>query len=172
LIEAPVVFTEGTHLPLAGLLLILPALAATGLVEAFAATYGRLRNAFYGLRPTLLMLLFLALLRDPRAEGATRIRPADLGWLRNLPCKGYDQNRVWLELSLAAADLLTWAQALCFDGALARCEPAAFRYRVGHVAARLVRTGRSWRLRLDRDWPWAAQLATAFNRLRAAPWPA
>jgi hypothetical protein len=49
-----------------------------------------------------------------------------------------------LELSLAAADLLTWAQALCFDGALARCEPAAFRYRVGHVAARLVRTGRSW----------------------------
>src|SRR5664279_3515685 len=44
---------------------------------------------------------------------------------------------------MAAADLLTWAQALCFDGALARCEPAAFRYRVGHVAARLVRTGRS-----------------------------
>jgi len=91
--------------------------------------------------------------------------------LRNLPCKGYDQNRVWLELSLAAADLLTWAQALCFDGALARCEPA-FRYRVGYVAARLVRAGRSWRLRLDRGWPWAVQLATAFNRLRAAPWPA
>jgi len=101
-----------------------------------------------------------------------RIRTGKATGLRNLPCKGYDQNRVWLELSLAAADLLTWAQALCFDGALARCEPAAFRYRVGHVAARLVRTGRCWRLRLDRDWPWAAQLATAFNRLRAAPWPA
>jgi len=84
LVEAPVVFTEGAHLPLAGLLLILPALAATGLVEAFAATYGRLRNAFYGLRSTLLMLLFLALLRDPRAEGATRIRPADLGRLLGL----------------------------------------------------------------------------------------
>ena len=38
LVEAPVVFTEGAHLPLAGLLLILPALAATGLTEAFAAT--------------------------------------------------------------------------------------------------------------------------------------
>ena len=50
LTEAPVVFTEGAHLPLAGLLLILPALAATGLTEAFAATYGRLRNACYGLR--------------------------------------------------------------------------------------------------------------------------
>ena len=77
-----------------------------------------------------------------------RIRTGKATGLRNLPCKGYDQNRVWLELSLAAADLLTWAQALCFDGALARCEPGAFRYRVGHVAAQLVRTGRSWRLAL------------------------
>jgi len=100
-----------------------------------------------------------------------RIRCAKATGLRNLPCKGYEQNRVWLELSLTAADLLTWAQALCFDDDLARCEPAAFRYRVCHVAARLVRTGRSWRLRLDQDWPWATQLATAFERLRAAPWP-
>jgi transposase-like protein len=84
LVEAPVVFTEGAHLPLAGLLLILPALRATGLIEAFEATYGRLRNGFYGMRATVLMLLFLALLRDPRAEGATRIRPADLGRLLGL----------------------------------------------------------------------------------------
>jgi hypothetical protein len=84
LIEAPVVFTQGAHLPLAGLLLILPALESTGLIAAFEATYGRLRNGFYGLRATLLMLLFLALLRDPRAEGATRIRPADVGRLLGL----------------------------------------------------------------------------------------
>jgi hypothetical protein len=84
LLEAPVVFTEGAHLPLAGLLLILPALRATGLIAAFEATYGQLRNGFYGLRATVLMLLFLALLRDPRAEGATRIRPADLGRLLGL----------------------------------------------------------------------------------------
>jgi transposase-like protein len=84
LVEAPVAFTQGAHLPLAGLLLILPALAATGLIEAFEITYGRLRNGFYGLRATVLTLLFLALLRDPRAEGATRIRPADLGRLLGL----------------------------------------------------------------------------------------
>lgn len=77
--EASVVFTPGAHLPLAGLLLILPALEATGLLAAFEATFGRLRNGFYGLRSIILTLLFLALLRDPRAEGATRIRPADLG---------------------------------------------------------------------------------------------
>jgi hypothetical protein len=84
LVAAPVVFTEGAHLPLAGLWLILPALAATGLVTAVETTYGRLRTGFYGLRATLLMLLFLALLRDPRAEGATRIQPADLGRLLGL----------------------------------------------------------------------------------------
>lgn len=82
--EAPPVFTEGAHLPLAGLLLILPALATTGLLEVFGRTYGRLRDGFYGLRVTVLTMLFLALLRDPRAEGATRISPADLGRLLGL----------------------------------------------------------------------------------------
>jgi hypothetical protein len=50
----------------------------------FEATYGRLRDGFYGLRATVLMLVFLALLRDPRAEGATRIRPSDLGHVLGL----------------------------------------------------------------------------------------
>jgi hypothetical protein len=101
-----------------------------------------------------------------------RIRCAKATGLRNLPCRGYHQNKVWLELALAAADLLTWTQALCLDGELARCEPAALRYRLLHVAARLVRTGRRWHLKIDKDWPWATHLATAFARLRAAPWPA
>ena len=64
-----------------------------------------------------------------------------------MPCRGYAENKVWLELSLTAADLLTWTQALCLDGDLARCEPAALRYRLLHVAASLTRTGRSWQLR-------------------------
>ena len=101
-----------------------------------------------------------------------RIRAGKATGLRNLPCRGYQQNQAWLELSMAAADLLTWAQALCFTGQLARCEPAAFRYRLTSIAGLLVRTGRRWQLRLDRDWPWATHLAAAFARLRAAPWPA
>jgi hypothetical protein len=101
-----------------------------------------------------------------------RIRCAKATGLRNLPCKGYQQNKLWLELALTAGDLLTWIQALCLNGDLARCEPAALRYRLLHVAARLIRTGRRWHLKIDRDWPWASDLATAFARLRAAPWPA
>jgi len=101
-----------------------------------------------------------------------RIRCGKDTGLRNMPCKSYANNQVWLELSLTAADLLSWSQALCFTGELARCEPATFRYRVCAIAGRLTRSGRHTRLRLDQDWPWATQLATAFDRLRAAPWPA
>jgi DDE family transposase len=100
-----------------------------------------------------------------------RIRCGKATGLRNLPCREFAENKVWLELCLTAADLLTWAQALCFTGELARCEPATFRYRICAVAARLTRSGRSWRLHLDRDWPWATHLAVAFARLKAAPWP-
>ena len=134
LVAAPPVFTEGAHLPLAGLLLILPALAATGLVEAFEATYGRLRNGFYGLRATLLMLLFLALLRDPRAEGATRIRPADLGRLLGLDrapeVKTLRRKLIELAAHERGADLQA---ALARAHAVARPDALGFLYVDGHV---------------------------------------
>jgi hypothetical protein len=84
LTEAPVVITEGAQLPLAGLLLALPAVEMTGLLEVAGQTFGPMSKGFYGLRVTLLMTLFMALLREPRAEGATRLRPADLGRLLGL----------------------------------------------------------------------------------------
>lgn len=101
-----------------------------------------------------------------------RIRTGKDTGLRNLPFYAYTANACWLELALTAADLLTWSQALCFTGTLAHTEPATFRYQILHVAGLLVRTARGRRLRLDTDWPWADQLTTAFDRLRAAPWPA
>jgi hypothetical protein len=73
------VFTAGARYPLAGLLLALPALEGTGLLDAAREVYGRLRDGFYGLAATLLTLVFLALAGEPRAEGATRIPPAALG---------------------------------------------------------------------------------------------
>ena len=73
------VFTPGARYPLAGLLLALPALEGTGLLEAAREVYGRLRDGFYGLTATLLTVVFLALAGEPRAEGATRLPPAALG---------------------------------------------------------------------------------------------
>ena len=84
LVEAPVVITEGAHLPLAGMLLALPALQMTGLLEVAEQSFPPMSKGFYGLRATLLMGVFMALLREPRAEGATRLRPADLGRLLGL----------------------------------------------------------------------------------------
>ena len=73
------VFTPGARYPLAGLLLALPALEGTGLLDAAKEVYGRLKDGFYGLAATLLTLTFLALAGEPRAEGATRVPPAALG---------------------------------------------------------------------------------------------
>ncbi len=71
---------------------------------------------------------------------------------------------------LAAADLICWAKLICFAHlpSLARCEIAAFRYRVLHVAAQLTRSARQACLKIDRTWRWAAQIAEGFRRLRAA----
>jgi len=55
LTEAPVVITEGANLPLAGLLLVLPALEFTGLLEVAAQVLPPMSKGFYGLRVTLLM---------------------------------------------------------------------------------------------------------------------
>jgi Transposase DDE domain group 1 len=70
---------------------------------------------------------------------------------------------------LAAQDLTCFTQALLLDGALAVAEPKTLRYRLLHVAARIVRHARRVTLRLQATWPWAIALARAFARLRALP---
>ncbi|HEY8113849.1 MAG TPA: transposase [Actinomycetes bacterium] len=54
-------------------------------------------------------------------------------------------------------------------GPLTVAEPKALRYRLLHVAARVVRHARRVVLRLQTSWPWVAELAGAFARLRALP---
>jgi transposase len=82
--DAEPVICEGASLPAAGALLILPALAATGLLEIAARVYGARRAAFYSLRSLLCSLVFACLVGEPRAEGFTRINPTDLGRLVGL----------------------------------------------------------------------------------------
>jgi hypothetical protein len=48
-------------------------------------------------------------------------------------------------------------------------EPKTLRYRLWHVAARIVRHARRRILRLQHSWPWAIEPARAFARLRALP---
>jgi Transposase DDE domain group 1 len=98
-----------------------------------------------------------------------RIRCAKDCGLRNLPFRDFAPNQVWLELILAAQDLLAFFQLLCLDGQAQQWEPKTLRYCLLHTAARLVRTGRRAILRLQRNWPWTPQLFAAFQRLRSLP---
>jgi prepilin-type processing-associated H-X9-DG protein len=75
----PPVFTGCGHAPLAGALLAMPALVATGLLESAATTYGRLPNGFYGLDTMLVEAVLRALLGHTRAEATTRLDPIAFG---------------------------------------------------------------------------------------------
>jgi hypothetical protein len=111
-------------------------------------------------------------LHRARANAEDRIRAAKQTGLENLPFREFALNAVWLELSLIAQDLIAWTQRLCLKGELATCEPKALRYRLLHTAGRLAFHARRAVLRLQASWPWAHQLAAAFDRLRALPEPA
>ena len=84
LAEARPHVTPGASLPLAGALIILPALAVTGLLACFEETYGKAKTAFYGIRSLVLTVVFATLVGEPRAEGLTRIDPVDVGRLLGL----------------------------------------------------------------------------------------
>jgi hypothetical protein len=104
-----------------------------------------------------------------RAKVEDEIRCGKDTGMRNLPFAAFEHNRVWLELSLIAQELLAWTRLLCLDGELALAEPKRLRQRLLHVAGKVVRSARSTTLRLPRSWPWAEALVAAFARLRALP---
>lgn len=112
----------------------------------------------------------LELRHRQHARVEDRIRQAKATGLRNLPCRAWNENAAWLEVVLMATDLITWTKLIAFADTptLARCEIAAFRYRVLHVAARITRGARQVRLRIDKTWAWAAAIATGWGRIRAA----
>jgi hypothetical protein len=114
-------------------------------------------------------LATLELRHRQRARVEDRIRIGKATGLRNLPFDLLRRNAVWLELVLMACDLTCWTQILLLDGDLRVAEPKALRYRLLHVAARVIRHARRLIVRLQRSWPWAAELALAFQRLRALP---
>ena len=95
----------------------------------------------------------------------------DTGFGR-FPSRQFAINAAWLELALVGIDLLAWTRTLLLDGEHVVAEPKKLRYRLLHVAARIVRTARRTYLRIVNRWPWASDLATAYARLAALPQPA
>ena len=112
----------------------------------------------------------LELRHRQHARVEDRIREAKATGLRNLPCHRSDANAAWLEIILAATDLVAWTKLIGFADQpdLAKCEIGTLRYRVLHVAARITRGARQLRLRIDSTWRWATAISQGWQRLRAA----
>ena len=83
--EAPVEFAPAENVPMAGAMLGLALLATSGLLEEPRQVYGGLKNCWYGLRPLMLTLFAMALLRVKRPEQLKGIDPASLGKVLGLP---------------------------------------------------------------------------------------
>ena len=137
LIEAaPPVFTPCARAPLAGLLLGLPALAATALLSTAHEVYGGLPNGFYSLDAMLCEGVFRALLGEARAEGAARIDPVALGRVLGLDrAPEVKTIRRKIGLLAAAGKAGDWITAMARRHVDARPEQAAVCYVDGHVRA-------------------------------------
>jgi transposase len=82
--DAAPLFRDGSRVPGLGVLLALPAIVESGLLQISRKLYGEIGPAFYGLRTSLLTLLFMALLRIARPEHLKEHDPAALGRLLGL----------------------------------------------------------------------------------------
>ena len=82
--DAAPLFREGENIPGAGVLVAIPALVESGILDTARKVYGGLGASFYGLRTILLTFVLMALLRIKGPEGLKEYSPVDLGRLLGL----------------------------------------------------------------------------------------
>lgn len=132
--DAAPLFRSCTRVPHGGVLLALPALAASGVFTIARKIYGSIGPAFYGLRTTLVALLLMALLRIKRPEGLKEHSPDDLGRVL-----GLDRAPEVKTLRRKLSRLAAFGRAAEFGRALAQRRVAdrgaamGFLYIDGHV---------------------------------------
>jgi transposase len=133
-------FTPAARVPLAGLLLAIPALQTTGLLSCATTVFGCLPNGFYGLDTMLLEGVLRALAGEPRAEGATRVDPHALGRVLGLD-RGPEVKTIRRKITILAAtgraEELLAGMAAAHVARLDACDPdlLAVFYVDGHVRA-------------------------------------
>jgi len=82
--DAAPFFANAQRLPRAGVLVAIPLLVKSGVLDVFQKTYRSLGPAFYGLRSTVVCLFLMALLRIRRPENLKEYPPGDLGRIMGL----------------------------------------------------------------------------------------
>ena len=102
-----------------------------------------------------------------RARCEDRIRIAKDSGLRNLPLRGFDQNRIWCAVVMLAGDVTAWTQllAVASEHPARRWEPKRLRLRLFTIPATLARHGRRVILHVKDTAPWADVVVTGHGRL-------
>ena len=125
-----------------------------------------------GRSPRLGQIAFLEARHRAHARVEDCIRTAKDTGLGHLPSKSFPINQAWMLAAAMACDLLAWLRLLTLTGPLASAEPKTLRYRLLHVAARLVRGQRRRKIRIPTTWPWADSLRDALTIALTLPRPA
>lgn len=132
--DAAPLFQSATRVPHAGLLLAVPAILGSGVLDVVRRIYGSIGPAFYGLRTTIVTLLLMALTRIRRPEGLKERAPRDLGRVL-----GLDRAPEVKTMRRKLARLAAFGRATAFGRALAehrvaqRGAAVGFLYVDGHV---------------------------------------
>ena len=132
--DAAPLFQSKPRVPNAGLLLAIPAILSSGVLECARTIYSSIGPAFYGLRTTLVTLVLMALLRIKRPEGLKERVPQDLGRVL-----GLDRAPEVKTVRRKLARLASFGKAPEFGRALAerrvaqRGKAMGFLYVDGHV---------------------------------------
>jgi len=132
--DALPLFASGKRLSYAGVLLALPALGHSGVIDCAREVYGCIGPAFFGLRTTMVALVLMALLRIRHPENLKEHSPAELGRVL-----GLDRAPEVKTLRRKLARLAAVGRATDFGRALARRRVArhgnalGFLYVDGHV---------------------------------------
>jgi len=132
--DAAPLFQSSARVPRAGVLLAMPALLRTGVLDCARDVYGGLGPAFYGLRTTIVAMLVMGLLRIKRPEALKEHAPNDLGRLLGLD-RAPEVKTVRRKLTRlgAAGRAAAFGRALAQRRAAASGAALGFLYVDGHV---------------------------------------
>ncbi len=134
--DAAPMFAPATHVAGVGVLLAIPAIIESGVIDIAHDLYGDIAPAFYGLRTTVLTLILMALLRIKRPEGLKEHSPRELGRLLGLDRAPEVRTlRKKLRRLAAQGHAKALGRALAERRVAARGHAMGFLYVDGHVRA-------------------------------------
>ena len=132
--DAAPMFRDAQAVPHAGVLLALPALLATGVLDAAREVWGSIGPAFYGLRTSIVTMLLMALLRIKRPEALKEHSPPELGRVLGLDrAPEVKTLRRKLERLAAVGGVETFGRLLAQRRVASHGHALGFLYIDGHV---------------------------------------